>query len=72
MKKSETMTKALAEMGGMISNNDSMAVAKTLDSVAKSLSAEIQAKKLKKQVINLADDDFNLGNLKIGNFEILE
>ena len=50
-------------------------MAKTLDAVAKSMTAEIQAKKLKmqivhdaKMVINASDSDFKLGNLEIGHF----
>lgn len=98
MKKSETMTKALGQMGGEvkttghlrqlacasltalvkgeITNDDAVAVAKTLDSVAKNLSVEIQAKKLHMQIvaetkaiINPADAEFKLGNLEIGYIE---
>jgi len=95
MKKSETMAKALEQMGGEvkttghlrqmgcasltalvkgeITNNDAAAVAKTLDSVAKSMAVEIMAKKLHfqivqdtKQIINPVDTEFKLGNLEIG------
>jgi hypothetical protein len=101
MKKSETMTKALEQMGGEvkttghlrrlacasltalvkgeITNNDAVAVAKTLDSVAKNLSVEIQAKKLHMQIvaetkaiINPADAELKLGNLEIGYIEAQE
>jgi len=58
---------------GEISNNDAMAVSKTLDAVAKNLSVEIQAKKLHMQIvaetktiINPSDADYKLGNLEIG------
>ena len=64
-----------AMVKGEISNNDALTVAKTLDAVAKSMTAEIQAKKLKmqivhdaKMVINASDSDFKLGNLEIGHF----
>ena len=95
MKKSETMTKALEQMGGEvkttgqlrqlacasltalvkgeITNNDAMAVSKTLDAVAKNLAVEIAAKKLHMQIvaetktiINPSDSDYRLGNLLIG------
>jgi predicted amino acid-binding ACT domain protein len=95
MKKSETMSKALEQMGGEvrttgqlrmlacaaltalvkgeITNNDAMAVSKTLDSVAKNLAVEIAAKKLHMQIvaetktiINPSDVDYKLGNLEIG------
>ncbi len=64
---------------GEITNNDAVAVSKTLDSVAKNLSVEIQAKKLHMQIvaetktiINPADAEFKLGNLEIGYIETQE
>lgn len=95
MTKSETMAKALEEMGGEvkttgqlrqlacasltalvkgeITNNDAIAVSKSLDSVAKNLAVEIAAKKLHMQIIaetktiiNPRDSSFKLGNLEIG------
>lgn len=96
MKKSETMQKALEEMGGEvrttgnlralacaslsalvkgeISNNDAVAVAKSLDAVAKNLAVEIAAHKLKiqiaeatKTIISPNHDGFSLGRLEITN-----
>ena len=101
MKKSETMSNALEQMGGEvkttghlrqlacasltalvkgeISNNDAIAVSKSLDSVAKNLAVEIAAKKLHMQIvaetktiINPSDADFKLGNLEIGYIESQE